>query len=569
MKIFSPFIRVMAATFFIMSAPLSASADPTSLTVINLTGPITNFTGAGIRVGQNENGTPTNHLHIVHGLVTQVVFTSGVANDNHATEVASVIISTGSTTRGVAPGAKLYSVGAATSADSISGAWLLATQFLARVINQSAGFDTVTGVVSSSGTTLYIVPDRVGNALGQGLDERAFDALVDTRKITYIVAAANSGEFGTNTIAFDGGAFNIITVGAVSNLHPSTAVADFSARGYLVDRRSKPDIVAPGADVVLAGFRMSTNYTRTWTEIVSNNLGGATVYPPGSTFRDHFNGPPQSPLTRITTNSGTSFAAPHVAGVAALLLEVGASNFVGDTVAAAQDPRTVKAVLLNSATKLSGWSQVKTISGDITNIVQTLDPNQGAGLLNAARAYDQLVAGRYIPTVQGGAATNNLVGTDGWDLFTVSLNLTNLYRVAGPAAGELRLTLDWHRDVGPGPTFSVQGLANLDLYLWSSPDDAFTNLTLVARSVSTNDNVEHLYFSGLPAAYYQFGVYYSNYFTAAGPVLPAVTYGIAWDLSAVPEPSMLLLLSGGAVVLNWWQRQRRQRPVSHRHRSTA
>lgn len=509
-------------------------ADSNSVHLINATnGPIDKYIGTGIRIGQIELGVPNhNHVFLLNKVILRTNLVSGTSGaiDSHATEVAGVLVSTSATVRGVAPGATLYSVDVSTGTtdfDDVNAAYFLATQQNVRVINASYGIPSITNVFQG-GTNFGV---RFFNTLGTSVWERGWDRVVSETKVTIVKSAGNNGDAGdntgagaTNSISLPGGAFNIIVVGAVSNVLAgtvSTNVADFSSRGYLLDARSKPDLVAPGVNVAMPTHPIGA--------------GG----------------------TAVNTNDGTSFAAPHVAGVVARLMEAAASNFSGSAVADAQDPRVMKALLLNSATKLPGWSQVKTVSTGITNVVRVLDPHQGAGLLNAGEAYDQLVAGLQHATIQnaGGAspATNNFVGHTGWDLFTVDLSLTNLYRVAGPAAGELRLTLDWHRDVDSSPSYTVLGMANLDLYLWSSPDPGFTNLTLVARSISTVDNVEHLYFTNLPAAYYQFGVYYSNYFAAAGPSIGTITYGIAWDLQAIPEPSILLLLSAGAVFTQWWR----------------
>lgn len=499
-------LRALLVAAALAHAP-SAWGLSNSVNLINAnTGPITNFLGTGIRIGQLELSVPnSNHLFLAGriALTTNLIFGTAGTLGSHPTEVAGVMVSTSATFRGVAPRARVYAVGyggATLYSQVIDPAFFLATQHQVRVINQSAG-------------------EIIFNTLGNNPWERALDHLVATQSVVFVQAAGNSGP-ATNTIINPAAAFNVISVGSVQNVVSNPPVSSFSSRGYLADGRSKPDIVAPGGNIVMP------------------------THPPGT------------PATNVAANSGTSFAAPHVAGVAARLLEVGATNFSGATLTAAQDPRVIKAVLLNSATKLPGWSQVTSIDAGITNIIRPLDPNQGAGLLNAAKAYDQLVAGKHVPTIVGAGGgspvTNTTVAAKGWDYFSVNLSLTNIYRVGVAAGGELRLTLDWYRDVGPGPTYTVQGLGNLDLYLWRSPDLGFTNLSLVARSISTNDNVEHLYFTNLPLAFYQFGVYYSNYFAGGGPALASINYGIAWDLSAVvPEPSILLLLTCGAALIHW------------------
>jgi hypothetical protein len=236
----------------------------------------------------------------------------------------------------------------------------------------------------------------------------------------------------------------------------------------------------------------------------------------------------------------------------------------------AQDPRVVKAILLNSATKLSGWSQQGTVTnGNAISVNHPLDPNQGAGLLNAGRAYTQLTAGQYDPTIRplfSFIATNTAVPLTGWDLDNVGptasqggfkLGTTNEYRLGQLAGGEARLTLDWNRDVDAASNnFNVLGLANLDLSLFRSPDNTFTGLTLVAESISSVDNLQHLWLTNLTSAYYEIDVSFSNYNLSSGFAPNATAYGLAWDF-AVPEPSSLLLTGLGIISL--WRLRRGRR----------
>jgi len=181
-------------------------------------------------------------------------------------------------------------------------------------------------------------------------------------------------------------------------------------------------------------------------------------------------------------------------------------------------------------------------------------------LLNANGAYLQLAAGKKSPTIAQKPLINIInpaVPLTGWDLNSVSLSLTNRYQLDTQVGGTMAITLDWYRDVGGpvGGTNSILGLADLNLYLYRSADNMFTNVSLIAQSISLVDNVEHLWFTNLSTAYYEFTVGYSGYQGGTAP--GNEDYAVAWNF-VVPEPSTLLLAALGMTTL-WWQSKRRRR----------
>jgi subtilisin family serine protease len=508
-------------------APVAARADSTSLSLINLTGPIADYNGAGVQIGQIDESVPdSNHVY----LLDRIVFTASLyrgdpgISGTHGTEVAGVMVSTSTVTRGVAPGAVISALEiglpdslATGTTRGIDAAFFLATNRHVSVINQSYGWS---GSQSSN--------------VGTSLWERALDNLVAVTGVTFVQAAGNNGALGANSIVQPASAYNVITVGSVTNLPynnlitlpPNQIISSFSSRGPLSDGRTKPDLVAPGGTVIVP---------------TSN-----------STLGDGGDG--------ITNNFGTSYAAPHVAGVVALLTQV-SSNFVAGgtfssgTGTVAQDPRTVKAILLNSATKLPGWTQDGTSTNGAggISVIHPLDANQGAGLLNAAGAYSQLADGQHIPTfreftnnISGGTSslTNPAVPLAGWDLHTVDSGTSgNFYQLGQLASGTGTVTLTWYRNVnGADNNYGVVGLNNLDLILWRYAGDTNGTRDVFAESISSVDNVEQLYFTDLPEGFYAFQIVYS---TNGLPVTLSEQYATAWDfgsdVATIPEPSAALL----------------------------
>jgi len=113
----------------------------------------------------------------------------------------------------------------------------------------------------------------------------------------FVTAAAGNSGPKKGTITTPGISPSIVTVGAVDDKRTvdisDDVVAEFSSRGPAYGNILKPDVVAPGVNVV------SLNTDRDYT-------GGPKLY---------------SLEKAYTTMSGTSVAAPVVAGIAALIFE--------------------------------------------------------------------------------------------------------------------------------------------------------------------------------------------------------------------------------------------------------
>ncbi|GAA3837998.1 S8 family serine peptidase [Saccharothrix violaceirubra] len=282
------------------------------------------FDGTGVKVAVVDSGIDTAHPDLDDGKVVAAANFStdpdAADRNGHGTHVASTVAGTGEASavvrKGVAPGAKLLNAKALNARGLGSDAAVIealewAAAQGADVVNMSLGsLDPARG------------PDPLTMAV---------DAVSRTSGTLVVVAAGNQGERGTSTITSPGWADEALTVGAVDR---EDAVADFSSRGpRLGDHAIKPDLVAPGVDIVAAR--------------AEGTRGGPVVD------------------ERYQQLSGTSMATPHVAGAAAILAQ--------------QHP-----TYTNSELKGALISTARTATGVGVH-------DQGGGRLDVARAFAQRV----------------------------------------------------------------------------------------------------------------------------------------------------------------------------------
>ncbi|WP_314614273.1 S8 family serine peptidase [Streptomyces stackebrandtii] len=280
------------------------------------------WSGKGVRVAVLDTGVDQTHSDLADAEVTEKNFSESpdsVDRAGHGTHVASVITGSGARSggrfRGVAPDAEILDgkvlddYGTGYDSGILAGIdWAVAEG--ARVVNMSLG-----------------APDA------PGLDplELAINRYSEEEGVLFAVAAGNSGP-GAGTLDSPGSAGEALTVGAVDRVD---AVAGFSGTGPTADGALKPDIAAPGVEIVAAK---------------------ATEGYQGDPAEDGY-----------VSMSGTSMATPHVAGAAALLAQ--------------QHPdwsgRRIKQALTSSAA--AGRN-----AGPFL---------QGSGRLDVARAVDQTVVG--------------------------------------------------------------------------------------------------------------------------------------------------------------------------------
>lgn len=168
-------------------------------------------------------------------------------------------------------------------------------------------------------TTLYTYaanPARVTNnswgntTASYGGNARTADYVMWTYQDYLLVISAGNAGPGASTVTQPGNAKNILTVGASGNhrsvwegdSQTASVLTDFSSRGPVAtsgDTRFKPDIVAPGADVLST---RSTAIANTTVGLWQNEPGDAD----GNGYLDY------------AWSGGTSMAAPNVTGAAVI-----------------------------------------------------------------------------------------------------------------------------------------------------------------------------------------------------------------------------------------------------------
>ncbi|MBM7790796.1 S8 family peptidase [Tenggerimyces flavus] len=232
------------------------------------------FTGEGIKVAIADTGIDATHPDLQNNVVEAKNFSeSPEVTDHfgHGTHVASIVASNDTKYRGVAPDATLLS---------------------AKVLDDSGGgyWDgIIAGMEWAVAQGANVVNLSLGGTDSPGVDpvEETVNRLTQQTGTLFVISAGNDGQLGEQTIGSPGSADEALTVGAVDK---QDELADFSSRGPRVgDGGLKPDVTAPGVDIVAA-------------KAAGTELGD----PVGD---DH------------VSLSGTSMAAPHVAGAAAILLQ--------------------------------------------------------------------------------------------------------------------------------------------------------------------------------------------------------------------------------------------------------
>lgn len=234
----------------------------------------------------------------------------------------------------------------------------------------------------------------------------------------------------------------------------------------------------------------------------------------------------------VAPDNSVSGATPIVASAATLLVQT-----AGATPDAAR-PQVIKSVLMSGATKntLSGWGHSQTVP---------LDHRFGAGMVNIDRAHQILTAG------QQEANNSVTVANTGWDFNAMNtgggIGERRYFFDVVPAQNDISFTatVTWHREFVDGDPFNFS-FADLNLKLYASNASFDLLGSPIEQSLSTLDNVEHLYrASNMPAGRYALVV------EANGVAIS--DYAVAWQFLPVPEPTSILL---GCLVFGLFIRRR-------------
>lgn len=245
----------------------------------------------------------------------------------------------------------------------------------------------------------------------------------------------------------------------------------------------------------------------------------------GAGTTDPFYGAGRTKPDIVSTGGATSFTTPIVASAAALLHEAGAG-----TDAVRSEP--MKAILLAGATKdeFASWDRTTT---------RPLDETFGAGELNIYNSYQILQGGE---TDGSDVDPIAAVSENGWDYESEILGGDEkFYEFVVPEnmqMDDLSIILTWNMqitDLNADSTIfdPVESIADMNLQFFDSSGGFLGSL--IDSSVSTVDNVEHIYLTNLSAGTYHLRV--SSDSTS--------DYGLAWrsSLSAVPEPGSASVLA--------------------------
>lgn len=363
------------------------------------------YNGFGVKVCVIDTGMNSSHPALAGRIVAERDFVLDDEDGNstndigtgHGTHVAGIVGSGDNTYRGIAPGVSLLNAKVFYNVDNVTENSFAPDPDIMRGIDWCIAQGAHVLTLSLGGAD--------GNNDGSDALSQYLDYAVDQEKIV-TVSAGNAGP-DAMSIQSPGLSHKAITVGSgqtgkLQNGSLGTqknVVSEFSSRGPTGDGRIKPDIIAPGE----------------WITSASSDGGFVTL-------------------------RGTSMAAPHIAGVAALALQA-RGNLT---------PAEFKALLMNTA------------DGREKN------NSYGAGVVNVSR----------------------LLGEINYTVSAIIGNYSRAHNIFVPdGSSELRATLYWPEN------YSEHN--NLDLLLYD-PSGTQRN-----ASLSINNTDEKIIFSNPSSGYWK------------------------------------------------------------------
>ncbi|HXP89629.1 MAG TPA: S8 family serine peptidase [Fibrobacteria bacterium] len=287
--------------------------------------------------------------------------------DMHGTQTSAMVASSDSLLPGIAPYARFLFYRVQTDAPDDT---IVEEDYLASAIVRAV--DHGADVISISLGFRWVDPqDQIPMYPWSAFDGRTIPgsiAATDAAKhgVVVVVAAGNDGDvIGSESIGSPADADSVLTVGAVDI---SDGLCGFSSWGPTYDGRTKPDVDAPGCDDPVAG--------------------------PGPGYR--------------TYGAGTSFAAPLVAGMAVLSLQM-APGIAGENLVLAlrasgtsnvsPDPKRGWGV--PSLARVGRLEPILSQGGGGSPLPQVWSPSRGPLLFSASSAQTQGHLGVEMRDIQG------------------------------------------------------------------------------------------------------------------------------------------------------------------------
>jgi len=292
------------------------------------------YNGSGIQIAILDTGINAVHPDLDDldddpntadpKVIRAIDFTDDGSTDDfygHGTHCAGIAAGTGEVSNytyiGVAPGAYLWNVKVLNRYGYGYESWIISG-----IEYAAYGLDSI----SNTGDEADIISMSLGGPGTDGTDPMsiAVDAAVEAG-VTVVIAAGNDYDY--MTIGTPGVARKVITVGATDKYDD---LASFSSKGPTVDFRVKPDVVAPGVYITAPLARGS----------YLEELYEEGIIPGEDTDGDGY--------ADYISIDGTSMSTPHVAGAAALMLQVTYQTLHIDW----SPPKYVKNALISTAVDL-------------------------------------------------------------------------------------------------------------------------------------------------------------------------------------------------------------------------